>query len=179
MGEVCLRYDYSPRGFSMNRLDIGAGPHSDYEYQIDQVKFERTTHVMDPIVEPLPFEDNFFDEIKISQFMEHVPVLIYYYKDGKFEKMYPRIKLMKECYRTLKKGGLLHMSTPVEWPYWAQDPTHVDVPFLPDTVEYFCGGWGASDPNDFANKSYGIDFAFEWVKREQVGFNMDVTIRKP
>ena len=32
----------------MNRLDIGAGPHSDYEYQIDQVKFERTTQCNGP-----------------------------------------------------------------------------------------------------------------------------------
>ena len=55
-------------------------------------------------------------------------MLIYYYKDGKFEKLYPRINLMKECYRTLKKGGLLHMSTSLNGLYWAQDPTHVDVP---------------------------------------------------
>lgn len=163
----------------MNRLDIGAGPHSDYNYQIDQVQFPNITHVMDAIVEPLPFEDCFFDEVRISQFMEHVPVLIYYKEDGKFQKMYPRIRLMKESFRTLKHGGLLRISTPVEWPYWAQDPTHVDVPFLPDTVEYFCGGWGAGDPNDFAQKSYGIDFKFEWVQRQQVGFNMDVILKKP
>mgnify|MGYP000994490345 CR=1 FL=1 len=163
----------------MIRLDIGAGPHSDYEYQIDQVWFEKTTHVIDPVVEDLPFKNDFFDEVRASQFLEHVPVVIYYKEDGKFNKTYPRIHIMREVYRVLKPGGLFRISTPTEWPYWAQDPTHCDTPFLPDTVEYFCGGWGADNPNDFAQKAYGINFAFKWHKREQVGFNMDVILQKP
>ena len=161
------------------RLDVGAGAHSDYEYQIDQVKFEKTTDVLDVSVDKLPYESDFFDEVRLSQVLEHIPVVIYWKEDGKFKKRYCRVELMRECFRVLKREGMLKVSTPTDWPYWAQDPTHCDTPVLPDTMEYFCGGWGANDPNDFANKAYGIDFAFKWAYRGQEGFNMNIMLIKP
>ena len=88
----------------MVKLDIGAGPSSDYEYQIDQIKFPKTTHVLDVAVEPLPFDDNFFDEVRASQVIEHIPVVVYWKEEGQFHKRYCRIELFKEVYRVLAPG---------------------------------------------------------------------------
>lgn len=163
----------------MYRLDIGSGPHSDYEVQIDQVKWPKVTHVLDVATDDLPFERDTFDEVRCSQVLEHIPVVIYWKENGKFNKRYSRVKVFSEVFRVLKPGGLFRISVPVDWPYWAQDPTHVDVPVLADTLEYFCGGWGAGKPGDFASDAYGIDFAFKWVQRQQVGFNLDAILQKP
>ena len=153
------------------RLDIGAGQHSDYEYQIDLVKHEKTTHIVDVAVEPLPFPDNFFDEVRVSQLMEHIPTVLYWKEKGKWCHRYPRIELMREIHRVLKPEGLAVFSTPVDFPYWAQDPTHVDVPVPPDFFGYFCGGWES-------DTLYGINFKFTEVSRSKDGFNSTVVLKK-
>ena len=162
-------------------LEIGAGPNSNAKYQIDVTQFPKTTHVLDVAISPLPFEDESLDEVWCSQVIEHIPVVIYYggpeLKDLK--RRYARVELLKEIYRVLKPGGTLSVSTPVEWPFWAQDPTHTDPPFLGDTMEYFCGGWGANKTGDFAKETYGIDFAFKWVERFKDGFNEILVVKKP
>lgn len=155
----------------MVRLDIGAGRYSDYEYQIDIVKHPNITNVVDVAVEDLPFQDNFFDHVRVSQLLEHIPTVIYYKEDGKFRRLCPRIHLMREIHRVLKRGGTVEFSTPVDFPYWAQDPTHTDVPVPPDFFGYFCGGWES-------DQLYGIDFQFREVSRQKEGFNSIVVLQK-
>lgn len=166
----------------MMLLEIGAGPKSDAEFQIDIVKFPKTTHVVDVSVEDLPFQDEMFDEVKAYQVLEHIPVVIYYKEAGKFKKRYCRVSLMKEIHRVLKPGGIFKASVPVDFPFWAQDPTHVDVPWTNATFDYFCGGWGGNTPGDFAKEAYGIDFAFKRIfseKGKEDFFNLYVTLQKP
>lgn len=161
-------------------LEIGAGPSSNSDYQIDRVKFPNTTHVLDVAIDKLPFQDNFFDEIKAFQVLEHVPVLIY--SGEPLKARYCRVELMREIYRVLKPGGLFYASVPVDFPFWAQDPTHVDVPWTESTFDYFCGGWGGNKDGDFAKESYGIDFQFNWVNRHkgiEDFFNLYVVLQKP
>lgn len=163
-------------------LEIGAGPHSTADYQIDIAQFPHTTHVVDVAVEPLPFADNSIEQIIANQVLEHIETIIHYKEDGKWHRRYPRVELLKEIYRVLIPGGTLKASVPTEWPFWAQDPTHVDVPWVPNTFAYFCGGWGANTPGDFAYEAYGIDFAFQMgptVKGEQDFFNTYITLTKP
>lgn len=163
-------------------LELGAGPHSTSDYQVDIAKFPNTTHVLDISVENLPFENAFFDKVIAHQVLEHVPTVIYYKEDGKFQRLYPRVHVMKEVFRVLKQGGIFEISIPLDFPFWAQDPTHVDVPWTESTFDYFCGGWGGNVPGDFAKESYGIDFQFKLVERKKgVGdfFNLYVTLVKP
>lgn len=88
-------------------------------------------------VPPLPFENEEFDHILASHFLEHVP-------NGQ-----PIIDLMNECWRILKIGGTMH----IEVPYWkteafVQDPTHVS-PWNVDKFRYFT--------SEFQYLNYGIN----------------------
>lgn len=162
----------------MVRLDIGAGPASICDYQVDQVKFPKTTHVFDIVNVPWPFESNFFDEVRAEQVLEHIPTVVYHKEDGQFKHIYPRVLIMKEIYRVLKPGGILHVSVPVEWEQWSQDPTHSDTPWLEGTFNYFCGQWGSNTPGDFATDGYGIDFAFKKIESFRTGFILTVRLQK-
>lgn len=161
-------------------LEIGAGPSSTAEYQIDRVKFINTTHVLDVAIDKLPFPDNHFDEVKAYQILEHIPVVVYLGNPPK--SRYCRVEAMREIYRVLKPNGKFYASVPVDFPFWAQDHTHVDVPWTESTFDYFCGGWGGNKPGDFARDSYGIDFQFRWIEKhkgEEDFFNLYVTLQKP
>lgn len=87
-------------------------------------------------VPPIPFDDESFDHILASHFLEHVPAGT------------PIIALMNECWRILVPGGTMA----VEVPYWnseefIRDPTHVQ-PWNPDKFRYFT--------DEFAYLRYGI-----------------------
>lgn len=163
----------------MMRLDVGAGPRSDCEYQVDIVKFPKTTHVFDAMVEPWQFNDNTFDEVRMEQFLEHVPTIEHIRDNfGRLEIIHPRIHCMKEAYRVLKPGGILHASVPAEIEQWAQDPTHTGPIILDGFFNYFCGEWGGNTPGEFVHDSYGINFAFKKIESRRDGFILTVRLMK-
>ena len=141
-------------------LDIGAGPNSHADVQIDRVWFPKTTIVQDAMVETWKVFDNEFDEVRMEQFLEHCPVSIHYLKNSEWKTIYPRIHVMKEAYRVLKRGGILHISIPNTEEAFLQDPTHSDVRPTEGMLNYFCGEWGGNTPGSFSYESYGINFKF-------------------
>lgn len=77
----------------------------------------------DLVVEPIPFEENYFDAASAFDFIEHVPRVIY-----NPARRFPFVELMNEIYRVLKPGGLFLSFTPAApaLPAW-RDPTHVNI----------------------------------------------------
>lgn len=77
----------------------------------------------DLAVEPIPFEDEFFDVVTAYDFIEHVPRVIYMP-----HRRFCFVELMNEIYRVLKVGGKFLSFTPAfpAAPAW-RDPTHVNI----------------------------------------------------
>ncbi|MBK9272868.1 MAG: methyltransferase domain-containing protein [Saprospiraceae bacterium] len=163
----------------MKILDIGAGGASKADVQVDQVKFPDTTHVFDIVNTPWEFEDEEFDEVRMEQVLEHIPSVVYYKEDGKFKHIYPRVLIMKEIHRVLKKNGIAHISVPEEMEQMCQDPTHTDTMITDGFFNYFCGQWGGNEKGSFAYEAYGINFKFEKVESYRTGFIRTVRLKKP
>lgn len=131
---------------------------------------------MDLAVEPIPYDDYTFDMVEASQVLEHIPTQLRWKEDGKWHLKFPRVDVMREIYRVLKTGGVLLASVPVGHPNWAQDPTHVDVPWTHTTFGYFCNQWGGGSQGNEAAQSSGINFGFIWLKDEYTEDQMNLTI---
>lgn len=84
---------------------------------------ERNIRYADLTTEPLPFADRFFDYITASDFIEHLPRVIY-----TPARRFPFVLLMNEIWRVLKPGGIFFSKTPV-YPFSSafRDPTHVNI----------------------------------------------------
>lgn len=161
-------------------LDVGAGPRSQADYQIDICKFEKTTHVMDAMMEIWPFGGESFDEVRMEQFLEHCPRSVRFIgDDAKWHTHYPLIHCMREAFRVLKRGGILHVSVPGDYETLCQDPTHEDLLPTEGMFNYFCGQWGGNKPGEFVNDSYGINFAFEKIEAYHTGSIFTIRFRKP
>lgn len=166
-------------------LDIGAGPRSGADVQMDLVKWNDKILVHDIVDVPWPFEDESFDEVRAEQVLEHIPGVAYYpLKHPEIENKvvwkhaYPRVMVMKEIYRVLKPGGILHASVPTTHEQFSQDPTHVGPMWLEGTFNYFCGEWGGGTEGEFVNDAYGINFAFKKLEAYQTGFILTVRLQK-
>lgn len=161
------------------KLNIGPGLSGQGDVKIDLFPFPGVDHVLDLAVEPIPYPDNYFDEVEASQVLEHIPAQLrwpdYEFNVGTGEyKMFwhlrfPRVELMREIHRVLKPRGVLVASVPgvdeerhVE--RWAQDPTHVDVPWILESFDYFCNAWGGGLCKHEAHYSSGINFGFTRIK---------------
>ena len=133
-------------------------------------------------MEPLPFESNFFDEVEASQVLEHIPTQLRWQEksrirhvngdheyESKWHLRFCRVEVMREIHRVLKLGGILMASVPhidVERQVmrWAQDPTHVDVPWILEAFDYFCNAWGGGNCKHEAHYSSGINFGFTRIR---------------
>jgi SAM-dependent methyltransferase len=108
----------------------------------------------DVVLEPIPFETDFFDTISAFDFIEHIPRVIYA-PDLKF----PFVELMNEIHRCLKPGGSFISFTPCfPSPVAFQDPTHVNIITENTFSHYFCEPrvWGYM---------YGFKGRFELVNQ--------------
>lgn len=101
------------------KINLGAGSDNEPDWiNVDMIKLEGIDVVHNLINFPYPFPDNYADEIKAVDVLEHLPPYI--------GEAHGVIKFIEECHRILKPGGTLYMQTP-GWKaefLWI-DPTHV------------------------------------------------------
>lgn len=160
-------------------LNIGPGCSGKGDKLIDLYPFPGVTDVVDLAIDPIPYLDNTFDEVRAEQVLEHIPTCLRWIEDGKWRRRFCRVELMREIYRVLKPEGVLHASVPTGYPEWAQDPTHDSVPWTQEMFGYFASQWGGNEPGKEATESSGIDFGFEWVESFETGAILTVKLRKP
>lgn len=122
------------------KLDLGCGfvlendPNFDEVFGVDLINpnNNKNIKIADLAVEPIPFPDDYFDYIECTDFIEHIPKLIYAPK-----RKYSLIDLMSEISRVLKIDGELNVVVPVYPNTQAfDDPTHVNQLTI-KTLTYF------------------------------------------
>lgn len=80
------------------KLHLGSGPHTKPGW----INLDIVCHpgvIEHDLTKPLPIDDNSCDVVYTEHFIEHISA-----EDG--------LKLLKECYRVLKIGGWVRISTP-------------------------------------------------------------------
>ncbi|MBS4067305.1 MAG: class I SAM-dependent methyltransferase [Sulfurimonas sp.] len=126
-----------------NHLDIGCGkrPRNPYNRDIvwgvdisESAALENgNIKLCNVALDPIPFEDAFFDSVSAYDFLEHLPRMLINNGSVRF----PVVEFMNEVWRVLKPGGLFYAVTPA---YPRQevfvDPTHINV-ITEKTHEYF------------------------------------------
>lgn len=160
------------------KLVIGPGKTGRGDKAVDLYPYEGVTDVLDIAVEPLPYDDQMFDEVEASHVLEHLETVIHWRENGEWHRRFPRVEIMREIYRVLKPGGIAVISVPTGYPNYAQDPTHADVPWTHSTFGYFSNQWGGGNQGNEACLSSGIDFGFEMIKSEYYpeGDNRNLTV---
>ena len=111
-------------------LDLGCGLNPKNPFNCDEIygidireNKDKNILNIDLVVDPIPFDDNFFDYVSAYDFIEHIPRIIYLPK-----RKFAFVDLMSEIYRVLKPGGSFLSHTPA-FPNSAawRDPTHVNI----------------------------------------------------
>lgn len=99
----------------------------------------------------IPFNDNYFDEVRAFDMLEHVE----HYDDFIF--------LMNEIWRVLVPDGLFHFTTPNGVQHGFAHPTHHRV-FIADSFNYF--GEGLTETFEYARVADGIKarFRLTWME---------------
>ncbi|MFA6014052.1 MAG: class I SAM-dependent methyltransferase [Gallionellaceae bacterium] len=162
-------------GVQINKsLDIGCGATpknffgADLVYGID-VRDDLENHIKraDLVIEPIPYEDDFFEYVTAHDFLEHIPRLLY-----APDRRYPFVELMNEIYRVLKMGGIFLSFTPA-YPHGEafRDPTHVNIISEQTFFAYF------DDVNRWASM-YGFKGSFKIVSQEWRGPHLLTLMRK-
>ena len=155
-------------------LDLGSGPNPNNPFNADEIygidiinDLGKNIFSADLAIEPIPFEDNYFEYVTAFQFIEHMPRVIYIPK-----RRNPFIELMNEIYRVLKANGIFLSVTPA-YPHAAafQDPTHVNIITEETFLYYF------SEPNRWAS-IYGFSGNFRILKQEWMGVNLVTQLQK-
>jgi SAM-dependent methyltransferase len=153
-------------------LDLGCGPEPKNVFRATEIfgvdinNFENPNiRVADLAVEPIPFEDNFFDFVTGFDFLEHIPRVLYIGR----ERRQPFIDIMSEVWRVLKPGGETFFATPAfPHPEAFQDPQHVNI-ITENSILYF------SAPQWLELcQAYGFKGRFEVVR--QVWANQPIEI---
>ena len=135
------------------RLDLACGQHkADGHTGVDRIALPGVDVVHDLGRYPWPFKDESAEAIRVSHYVEHIPMA------EDLEGVDLLIKFMNECYRLLIVGGRMHVIAP----WWAsarswQDPTHrraiSDASFL-----YYNRDW--REANGLAHYPITADFDF-------------------
>jgi SAM-dependent methyltransferase len=120
-------------------LDLGCGDRKTKgTIGIDCVRLPGVDIIHDLNRFPYPFEDNTFDKVLMLNIIEHLD---------------DTIKVMREVYRILKPGGIVHIET-VYWnhKHSISDPQHKHL-FNEHSWEFYTG----------KRKQYYTDYAFEML----------------
>jgi len=141
-------------------LDLGCGLspknpfNADELYGVDIRESDGRVSMADLAVEPIPFEDEYFDYCSAFDFLEHIPRVIY-----APTRKFSFVDLMSEIYRVLKPGGRFLSFTPAfPAPAAWRDPTHVNIITEETFPLYF-------DTKNCWAKMYGFKGGFE-IKRQ-------------
>jgi hypothetical protein len=143
LAEISLMSDGSfEPGFEPIRVNLGAGSEPTEGWvNTDWLPLEGIQKVFNLLEYPWPFEDNSVDELKCIDVIEHMPNFT---ADNKSAP----IEFIRECWRVLKPGGKLFMTTP----HWQSPNCWVDLThtrgFDKRSMDYF-------DPNTDIGKAYG------------------------
>lgn len=156
-------------------LDIGSGSvpknpfDADHVYgadiAADHAGYPENVLYWDAILEPLPFKDNSMDYVVCTDFLEHIPRILYIPGFmGQPVRKQPFIDVMSEVWRVLKPGGQFQAKTPAYPRAEAfQDPTHVNI-ITENTQDYFAGGLVG------LCKEYGFKGQFKLLDQRWEGF---------
>lgn len=162
-------------------LNLGAGCSGLGDVRIDiadYYPFNRTDHVLDLAIEPIPYPADTFDRVVASHVLEHIPVSVRWIQDGKWHRVFSRVHVMREIWRVLKMGGEFKAAVPIlGGSGWNQDPTHDGPPWCLTMFHYFCGQWGGDEPGKEATLSSGIDFRFEMIEHFERPEGESLTVR--
>jgi SAM-dependent methyltransferase len=124
------KYNRLGSGGNSKSLDLGCGVKPRNQFRAENsfgldVRDDLAMGIKsaDLVLEPIPFEDNFFDYVTAYDFLEHIPRVVYLP-----ERKLPFVNLMNEIYRVLKPGGIFLSSTPI-YPHGSafRDPTHINI----------------------------------------------------
>ena len=161
---------------STKTLDLGCGAKPRNPYKMDEVygidireDLEAKIYKADLAIEPIPFDDNFFECVTAFDFIEHVPRIIY-----APSRRFCFVELMNEVYRVLKPGGLFLSYTPAfPRPEVFRDPTHVNIITEETFPLYF-------DDRTRLAAMYGFKgyFKIENQSWNQSGMNLVTVMRK-
>jgi SAM-dependent methyltransferase len=149
-------------------LDLGCGSNPKNPFKCEEVygidirdDVSKNIQRADLAIEPIPFEDDYFDFVTAFDFLEHIPRVIY-----SPQRRFCFVEIMNEIYRVLKPGGVLLSFTPA-FPAAAawRDPTHVNIITDETFPMYF-------DDSIRLASVYGFKGAFKVLR--QVRFKNDI-----
>ena len=158
-------------------LDLGCGLNPQNPFQADKVYgidvmegLPEHIRQADLIIEPIPYEDNYFDYVTAFDFIEHIPRILY-----RPHRENPFIQLMNEIYRVLRiseHGGLFLSFTPA-FPHEQvfRDPTHVNI-ITEDTFPLYF------DHQHRMAQSYGFNGGFQILKQEWRNIHLLTVMKK-
>ena len=158
-------------------LDLGCGAKPKNPFNADKVfgidvreDLEANIRKADLVMEPIPYESNFFDYVTAYDLIEHIPRVIYAPL-----RRNPFVELMNEIYRVLKMGGVFLSSTPA-FPHAAAfiDPTHVNI-IAEGTFPLYFGNQAADSPWAII---YGFKGAFSMMSEEWQGPHLVSVLQK-
>lgn len=162
-------------------LDMGCGDIPRNPFDADEVfgvdvreNLEGNIKCADLALDPIPFEDEYFDYITAYDFIEHIPRVVYINCDTSKKPVRRNsfVELMNEVYRVLKPGGLFLSITPA-YPHGVafRDPTHVN--FITDETFplYF-------DDQNRWSKIYGFSGAFRVSTHKHEGRQIRAILQK-
>jgi SAM-dependent methyltransferase len=120
----------------LRTLDLGCGANprnpfnADETFGVDIRDLGGGIRKANLFIEPIPFDDGYFNFVSAYDFIEHVPRVLSVFNSqaGETNIIYPFINLMNEIYRVLVPGGYFYSRTPAyPHPEAFQDPTHVNI----------------------------------------------------
>lgn len=141
---------------------------------LDIAESHKPDIVWDLLDMPLPFPDNFFDEIHAYEVLEHTGA------QGDYKFFF---KQFEEFYRILKPGGYLMATCPSRHSPWAWgDPSHTRI-IQPENLVFLCQPQytmqvGKTPMSDFRS-IYKADYDIVWAHDDNDTFRFILKAVKP
>lgn len=148
----------------MTKISLGCGRKNDSEFiGLDSVDFGHNKIWRSS--DPIPFDDDSVDFIQMHNFMEHVDRREW-------------IPLFNECWRVLKKDGILQIITPdavASMSLAMSDPTHLSL-VTAGTFKYFTGEKPRNA--DYGIKHWGMITLRHYEEKEPAALFVELSPKK-